>query len=79
MKTFTQRELQLIRKLETVGEQTTLEFRAPCPTHSACVPLPLFRVYRTDGDVFQAEWNDYHQSGPKQEFRFEEVLKPDVS
>lgn len=74
MKTFTDREVRLIRKLRTAPSQTTLELRDPCPSHSACIPLPLFRVYRTGESTFQAEWNSHHRPGPKQEFLFEDVL-----
>lgn len=71
MQTFTDAELKLIRILATKPPLTTLQIRKPCPTHSVCIPLPLFRVYKIDDASFEAEWNDYHEPGPKQTFQFE--------
>jgi len=51
--------------------QTILQIKEPCPTHSVCNPLPLFRVYKIDDDTFEAQWNGYHEEGTKQLFRFE--------
>jgi hypothetical protein len=73
MKTFTKKEIRLIQKLQTAEPQTTLELREPCPNHSTCIPFPLFRVYRTGDDHFEAQWNDFHRGGPKQDFLFDEV------
>jgi hypothetical protein len=79
MKTFTDKELRLIGKLRDAAEQTTLELREPCPNHSACIPFPLFRVYRRDADGFEAEWNDFHRAGPRQQFLFAEALEAGAS
>jgi hypothetical protein len=73
MKTFTDHELKLIRKLTDRPPDTVLEIKEPCPLHSYCSPLPLFRVYKIDDNSFEAEWNEYHRPGVKQGFRFEEV------
>jgi hypothetical protein len=58
--------------LKSLAPQSVLKIAEPCPLHSMCVPLPLFRVYKIDDGSFEAEWNSYHQAGPKQVFRFEE-------
>ena len=70
MTTFTDAELKLIRKLTTQPAQTVLEIKSSCPTHSVCMPLPLFRVYKIDDASFEAQWNSYHETGPKQVFQF---------
>lgn len=72
--TFNDQELRFVRKLRTSGVDTTLELHEPCPTHSVCTPLPLFRVHRESEDTFVAEWNLYHRKGPRQLFRFDAVL-----
>lgn len=72
MHTFTERENKLVSKLKSLAPQSVLKIAEPCPLHSMCVPLPLFRVYKIDDGSFEAEWNSYHQAGPKQVFRFEE-------
>jgi len=71
MHTFTSRENKLISKLKSLAPQSVLKIAEPCPLHSMCVPLPLFRVYKIDDSSFQAEWNSHHQTGPKQVFPFE--------
>ena len=73
MKTYTDAELKLIRKLAAQPPQTVLQIRKPCPTHSVCTPLPLFRVYKVDDQTFEAEWNGYHELGTKQLFQFNKV------
>jgi hypothetical protein len=73
MTTFTDAELKLIRKLVAQPPQTVLQIRKPCPTHSVCTPLPLFRVYKVDDQTFEAEWNGYHEPGTKQLFQFDKV------
>jgi len=73
MTTFTDTELKLIRHLMTQPPQTILQIKEPCPTHSVCNPLPLFRVYKIDDDTFEAQWNGYHEEGTKQVFRFEDA------
>jgi hypothetical protein len=70
MVTFTEPELKLIRKLKTQPAHTVLQIRKPCPVHSVCNPLPLFRIYKIDDATFEAEWNGYHEQGPKQVFEF---------
>jgi len=72
MHTFTDREERLISKLKSMPPQSTLKISDPCPLHSMCVPLPLFRVYKIDHATFEAGWNSHHSAGPKQVFRFEE-------
>ena len=71
MTTFTDAELKLIRKLETKPTLTVLEIKKPCLLHSVCMPLPLFRIYKIDDTFFEAQWNSYHESGPKQVFSFD--------
>ena len=71
MTTFTDTELMLIRKLASQPPQTLLQIKKACPTHSACNPLPLFRVYKIDDSSFEAQWNGYHEQGTKQVFEFE--------
>jgi hypothetical protein len=73
MNTFTDPELKLIRKLASKPQLTVLQIKKPCPTHSVCTPLPLFQVYKIDDSTFEAQWNGYHDAGPKQTFRFEEA------
>ena len=70
MHTFTERENKLISKLRPLAPQSVLKIAEPCPLHSMCVPLPLFRVYKIDDSSFEAEWNSYHSPGPRQVFRF---------
>jgi len=72
MQTFTDREVRLISKLKSMPSQTTLKIAEPCPLHSMCVPLPLFRIYKIDDSTFEAGWNSYHSAGPRQVFRFED-------
>jgi len=76
MTTFTHAELRLVRKLATEPPLTVLQIKLACPTHSVCNPLPLFRIYKIDDASFEAQWNGYHDSGPKQIFRFEEIDQP---
>lgn len=71
MTTFTDAELKLIRKLEKQPPLTVLEIKKTCPKHSVCMPLPVFRVYKIDDASFEAQWNGYHESGPKQVFQFD--------
>lgn len=71
MTTFTDAELKLIRKLASQSAQTVLQIMKACPLHSVCNPLPLFRVYKIDDGSFEAQWNGYHDAGPKQVFQFE--------
>ena len=73
MKTFTDDELKLIRRLAQQPPQTVLQIKKPCPTHSVCTPLPLFRVYKIDDASFEAQWNGYHEQGTKQVFEFSNV------
>ena len=73
MRTFTDAELRVIRKLAGEPPLTVLHIKNACPTHSVCTPLPLFRVYKIDDATFEAQWNGYHEAGPKQIFRFDEV------
>ena len=73
MNTFTEREVKLIRKLTARPPQTVLQINDPCPTHSVCNPLPLFRIYKIDDMSFEAQWNGYHEAGTKQVFRFDSV------
>ncbi len=73
MTTFTDAELKLIRKLTVQPPQTILQIKKPCPTHSVCTPLPLFRVYKIDDRTFEAQWNGYHEPGTRQVFLFDSV------
>jgi hypothetical protein len=73
MTTFTDAELKLIQKLTTQPAQTVLQIKKVCPKHSVCMPLPLFRVYKIDDASFEAQWNGFHDAGPKQVFTFESV------
>jgi hypothetical protein len=73
MQTFTDRENRLISKLKSMAPQSTLKIAEPCPLHSMCVPLPLFRVYKIDDSTFEAGWNTHHSAGPRQVFRFEDL------
>jgi hypothetical protein len=70
MQTFTEDELKLIGKLKERPAQTVLQIRKPCPIHSVCNPLPLFRVYKIDDTSFEAQWNGYHEPFTKQIFEF---------
>jgi hypothetical protein len=72
MITFTDDELKLIRKLAAQPPQSVLQIKKPCPTHSVCNPLPLFRVYKIDDATFEAQWNGYHEPGMKQVFQFDQ-------
>jgi hypothetical protein len=74
MKTFTDAELKLIRKLTIQPAQTVLQIKEACPKHSVCMPLPVFRVYKIDENSFEAQWNGYHEAGPKQIFHFGQDL-----
>ena len=74
MSRFTAQEMKLIAKLRQAPNETALELREACPRHSACVPLPLFRVSRISEEGFQAQWNSHHLRGPNQSFRFDDVL-----
>jgi hypothetical protein len=71
--TFTDREMKLVQKLKGVPAQTILKIAEPCPLHSYCNPLPLFRVYKIDDESFEAEWNSHHEKGTKQAFKFGEI------
>jgi hypothetical protein len=73
MQTFTEREARLIARLQTMPPQSVLKFTEPCPLHSYCNPLPLFRVYKMDDERFEAQWNNYHEEGPKQVFAFDKL------
>jgi hypothetical protein len=73
MNAFTEAELALIRKLTDRPPQTVLQIKKPCPSHSVCTPLPLFRVYKIDEDSFEAQWNGFHEQGTIQVFQFENV------
>ncbi|PYR98059.1 MAG: hypothetical protein DMG16_22305 [Acidobacteria bacterium] len=70
MTTFTGVELKLVRKLAAEPPLTVLQIKQACPIHSVCNPLPVFRIYKIDDASFEAQWNGYHESGPKQIFRF---------
>ncbi len=74
MTTFTDAELKLVRKLAAAPAFTVLQIQQACPTHSVCNPLPLFRIYKIDDESFEAQWNGYHEAGPKQVFRFEDTV-----
>jgi hypothetical protein len=71
MKTFTEAELRLIRRLASQPPQTVLQIKKTCPVHSVCTPLPLFQVYKIDDQSFEAQWNGYHEPVTKQVFQFE--------
>ena len=73
MTTFTDAELKLVRKLATAPPFTVLQIKQTCPSHSVCNPLPLFRIYKIDDESFEAQWNGYHEAGPKQVFRCEDT------
>ena len=73
MKTFSDREIKLVRKLQEQPAGTILRISQACPLHSYCSPLPLFRLYKVDDATFEAEWNDMHQHGIKQVFGFDAV------
>jgi len=72
MKTFTDRELKVIRKLERSSPLSILTIEEACPLHSYCNPLPIFRLYKIDDTQFEAQWNDHHRLGVTQLFRFGE-------
>jgi hypothetical protein len=74
MKTFTDAELKVIYKLTTQPPQTVLQIKEACPKHSVCMPLPVFRVYKIDENSFEAQWNGFHEAGPKQIFQFAQDL-----
>jgi hypothetical protein len=71
--TFTEREIKLVHKLKDAPAQTILKISEPCPLHSYCNPLPLFRLYKIDDGSFEAEWNSHHAKGTRQTFRFGEM------
>jgi hypothetical protein len=71
MTTFTDPEWKLVDKLKAQPPQTVLQIKKPCPTHSVCNPLPLFRVYKIDDTSFEAQWNGYHEPGTRQVFQFD--------
>jgi len=73
MLTFTEGESKLILKLKSMPAETVLKISEPCPLHSVCTPLPLFRLYKIDDSSFEAEWNSHHSIGTKQVFRFEDA------
>jgi hypothetical protein len=73
MQMFTKDELKLIGKLQTQPPLTVLQIRKPCPSHSVCNPLPLFRIYKVDESSFEAQWNGYHDEGVKQTFQFSQT------
>ncbi len=73
MKTFSDREMKLLRKLKDQPAQTTLQIQEACLLHSSCNPLPLFRVYKIDDSTFEAQWNEIHKPGTKQVFPFVEM------
>ena len=73
MKTFSDPEMKLIRKLQDQPPGTHLRTLEACPLHSYCIPLPSFRVYKLDDKTFEAEWNEYHRPGVKQVFEFDRV------
>jgi hypothetical protein len=77
MQTFTERERKLVQKLKALPPQAILKIQEPCPLHSVCTPLPLFRVYKIDDSSFEAEWNNHHDRGIRQTFRFEENQLPE--
>ena len=74
MMTFTDREIKLVRKLSNLPSQAILQIQEPCLLHSYCNPLPLFRVYKIDDTTFEAQWNEHHNRGTTQHFRFEEAM-----
>jgi hypothetical protein len=73
MHTFSDREMKLVLRLKEQPPETVLRLQDPCPLHSVCTPLPLFRVYKIDDSTFEAQWNDYHNPGTRQVFRFDQV------
>jgi hypothetical protein len=75
MDTFTDAELRLIRKLAGLPPLTVLQIKEACPTHSTCNPLPLFRIYKIDDDSFEAQWNGFHEPGPKQVFQIDGPIR----
>ena len=68
---FTERELKFVERLRDAAIDTTLELHEPCPIHSVCTPLPVFRVHRQSEDAFVAEWNSHHVKGPRQSCGFD--------
>ena len=73
MKTFSDREMKLVRQLQERPPQTALKIQSACLLHSYCTPLPQFRVYRIDDVSFEAQWNETHRPGTKQVFQFDSV------
>ena len=73
MRTFNDRELKLIDQLRKLPPQSVVKLSTACPQHSYCTPLPLFRLYRTDENTFEAQWNSHHDEGPRQTFRFDDI------
>jgi len=73
MHIFTDAEQKLIEKLKRHPAQTVLQIQKPCPTHSVCNPLPLFRIYKIDDNSFEAQWNGYHEALTKQVFAFSDA------
>jgi hypothetical protein len=71
MTTFTETELKLVSRLKSQPPQTVLQIKKPCPSHSVCTPLPVFRVYKIDDSSFEAQWNGYHEQGTRQVFQFD--------
>ena len=74
MKTFSDREIKLVRKLQEQPAGTILRIQQACPLHSYCSPLPSFRLYKVDDATFEAEWNEIHHPGIKQVFGFNAAL-----
>jgi hypothetical protein len=62
MHIFTEAELKLVEKLKERPAQTVLQIQRPCPTHSVCTPLPLFRIYKINDASFEAQWNGYQRT-----------------
>jgi hypothetical protein len=73
MTIFTDAELKLVRDLASKPPLAVLQIKKACPTHSVCSHLPLFRIYKIDDASFEAQWNGFHEPGPKQVFRFEQM------
>ena len=74
MQMFKEDELKLITRLRGQAPLTVLQIKKPCPTHSVCTPLPLFRIYKVDDASFEAQWNGYHEAGIKQIFNFNDAI-----
>lgn len=73
MRAFNEKELKLISRLKERSPQSVLRTQGGCPHHSYCNPLPLFLVYKIDDETFEAQWNEFHEQGPRQVFRFADV------